>query len=463
MNYEDYKKLVSEEVSALIAAKACQPILFIGAGFSRRYSGAPNWEELLTVLGTDCAEVKHDYAYYAQSKMSMPEIGSIFAKAYKEWAWGAGRKFFPIDFYQPDVPEDIFIKYAITQKLKSLGPNADGSFGAPDLDAEIKAIKNIHAHAVITTNFDMLLESIFKDYEPIIGQQVIRHSYMSIGEVFKIHGCISDPASLTFTHEDYERFANDKKYLSAKLFTYFVEHPLLFIGYSATDANIRSILVEIDHMLPAGVGLVDNIYILEWDPDVTAASFPQTDKVIDIGQGRTIRIKSITANSLEWVFKAFRSEAPLEKVNVKLLRSISHRVLDIVRKDAAKNVVEVNFEMLSHALEHPADFAKVFGIAAINDPALLNVVYPFTPSQASEQLGFLNWNYMYKLIKILKDEHDFDLRGSDNSFHFRLPNGKGQITRYSQAGVDLLIKVRDGHPLPDFTDPEVTGIKAAEA
>ena len=46
MNYHDYKKLVGDDVAELIGKKACQPILFIGAGFARRYAGAPNWEEL---------------------------------------------------------------------------------------------------------------------------------------------------------------------------------------------------------------------------------------------------------------------------------------------------------------------------------------------------------------------------------------------------------------------------------
>ncbi len=47
------------------------------------------------------------------------------------------------------------------------------------------------------------------------------------------------PLSLVLTQGDYEAFETDKKYLSAKLLTYFAEHPLLFIGYGANDPNIR--------------------------------------------------------------------------------------------------------------------------------------------------------------------------------------------------------------------------------
>lgn len=152
MSYETYKAAVTDDVAAVVAAKACQPILFIGAGFARRYCGAPGWEELLTQLGAACPEVRHDYAYYAQSKMTMPQIGSIFAKAYKEWAWGAGKASFPPEYFKADVPADIFIKHAIAERLRGLGPDKKGSFGMPELDAEIEALKKIQPHAVITTN-----------------------------------------------------------------------------------------------------------------------------------------------------------------------------------------------------------------------------------------------------------------------------------------------------------------------
>lgn len=460
MDYEQYKSDIRADVSNVLSAKGCQPILFIGAGFSKRYCGTPNWEELLTALGKECPKVEHEYAYYRQSRKTLPEIGSIFAKSYKEWAWGDGRVFFPEEFFGPNIAEDIFLKYAVVQKLKNLGPDAKGSFGSPELDAEILALQAINPHAVISTNYDQILEPLFKEYAPIVGQEVIRHAYMSIGEILKIHGCVSDPFSLTLTNEDYQKFANDKKYLSAKLFTYFVEHPLVFVGYSAGDENIQAILHEIDHMLPRDVGLIDNIYIVEWRSSIALDDYPMREKLIDIGGGRAIRIKSIAASSFEWVFAAFKSEAPLEKVNVKLLRSISHRVVDLVRKDAAKNVVEINFEMLNHALEHPEDFAKVFGIAAMSDPALMNVMYPFSPTTAARELGFKDWNKLNQLIALVKDKTGYDIRASDNHFHVKIPSGaNGSIRKYSQAGVDLLQAVQLGEELPDLNDPKITGDK----
>jgi hypothetical protein len=39
----------------------------------------------------------------------------------------------------------------------------------------------------------------------------------------------------------------------------------------------------------------------------------------------------------------------------------------------------------------------------------------------------------------------------------------GGITRFSQAGVDLLARLRDGKDLPDSTDTGITGVKKEEA
>lgn len=453
MNYEQYKLDVCKDILETIKEKSCQPILFIGSGFSRRYCGLPSWGELLSQLGDQCKEVAHEFAYYIQSGKSLPEIGSIFAQAYREWAWGEGRNTFPQEYFSPTTPANIFVKHAATEKLAIRVPDEQGSFGSENFDKEIQALKYINPHAIITTNYDQLLEAIFHDYTPVIGQQVIRHSYISIGEIFKIHGCVSEPSSLILTQEDYEKFSNDKKYLSAKLFTLFVEHPLVFIGYSASDQNIKNILQEIHRMLPEGIDLVQNIYITDWKDDLDVSTYPSREKVIDVGDGRSLRIKNICTNSFEWVYKAFKSDAPLEKVNIKLLRSITHRVFDLVRKDVARNAIEVNFQMLSHALEHPDELAQVYGIASINNPSLLNITHPFLPAEATCKLGLKNWQQFNQEISNLFKATGFDMRASDNKYHVHVK----PIRRYSQDGIDLLSKFLRKEELPDLSDPTVTG------
>ncbi|MCF5940555.1 SIR2 family protein, partial [Xanthomonas perforans] len=123
------------------------------------------------------------------------------------------------------------------------------------------------------------------------------------------------------TEDDYTRFASDHKYLSAKLLTYFIEHPLLFVGYNAEDPNVKMVLYDVHRMLKDNFELVPNMYLLEWDPLISESSYPVRDKVLSVADGVNIRIKSISASSFGWVFKAFGVAGNLEKVDTKLLRA----------------------------------------------------------------------------------------------------------------------------------------------
>ena len=171
----------------------------------------------------------------------------------------------------------------------------------------------------------------------------MREPYLSIGEIFKIHGCRSEPNSIIISEADYKRFEEDHKYLSAKLLTYFVEHPLIFIGYRAEDPNIKAILYDVDRMVKADFQLVPNIYILQWDSSLTANSYPARDRVLSVATDVNVRIKSISTSSFEWVFKAFGQAGNLEKINTKLLRALMARSVELVRSNIPKKHVNISF------------------------------------------------------------------------------------------------------------------------
>ncbi|QDH60969.1 SIR2 family protein [Pandoraea pnomenusa] len=447
LDYGQYREEVAADVAKTLAAGGCQPILFIGSGFSKRYMSAPNWEELLSHMAEACPRIKKNFAYYKQTYGDPIKIGAVFAEEYKEWAWEEGRGEFPDELFDARWPTDIFFKFKVAEYLRQLTPNELKKIADPDLARELQALTALHPHAVITTNYDRLLELIFEEYEPIVGQQILRLSHMSIGEIFKIHGCVSVPESIVITEQDYALFDADKKYLSAKLLTYFAEHPLLFVGYAASDPNIKSILDDVDHMIRAQFDLIPNIYILEWDDKLTDQSYPARDRVILVGNGREIRVKSIVASDFEWVFKAFGSGGTLEKVNLKLLRSLLARTVQLIRTDVPRHTVEVDYQTLEHAVGDGGGFAKLFGITTIADPAGINAAYPYTLSQVGQQLGFNGWNHAQKLLDTLKDAEGIDIKASDNAYHIAVPAGKTSVNRrYSQRTVDVLRKLHTGEP-----------------
>lgn len=447
MDYAQYQAEVTADIADVLAAASCQPILFVGSGFTRRYTGGPNWEELLKELATACPQIDKDFAYYKQLYAGdFKKIGTVFTEAYREWAWGKGKSKFPAEYFDAAYPGDVFIKHMVAELLAKLGPSAKGSYGTAELDAEIAALKNMSPHAIITTNYDQVIEPLFADYEPVIGQQIMRLGFLAIGEIFKIHGCRSKPLSLIFNEADYKKFETDHKYLSAKLLTYFIEHPLVFVGYRAEDPNIKSVLADVHHMVGAGPGLIPNIYILEWDKTLTDSSYPARDKVLSVGDDVNIRIKSICASSFEWVFKAFGAQGNLEKVNTKLLRALMARAVELVRSDIPKKQVEIDFKTLEHAVNSGESFAKLFGVTTLSDPSQVNLNYKYTLTQVANELGYDYWSPANDLIARVKADTGFDLKGSDNVYHIKMRTGKaeGSVTnKYSEACVDLLRLVKD--------------------
>jgi hypothetical protein len=101
----------------------------------------------------------------------------------------------------------------------------------------------LNVDGVITTNWDMFIEQLFPEYKTYIGQEELLFSNpQEIGEIYKIHGCSTRAGSLIITDSDYDAFNEKNTYLAAKLITLFVEHPIVFIGYSISDENISSLL-----------------------------------------------------------------------------------------------------------------------------------------------------------------------------------------------------------------------------
>lgn len=461
-DYSQYQREISADIETTLKQLQSQPILFVGSGFSLRYAAAPTWTELLTELAEKCPLVDKEFAYYQQKlNGDLPAIASVFAEQYFEWAWtSAGRKKFPEALYAEGVPRDAFIKFAAAERLENLSvENATAA-----LKSELNALTGIGAHAVITTNYDDLLEPLFPNYEVIVGQNVFRQSALVVGEIFKIHGSISSPETMVFTKEDYEAFDDNKKYLSAKLLTYFAEHPLLFVGYSASDPNIRNVLHDISKMFRPSSEMIPNIYILQWDPNQSPESYPAREHVIEVGDDVTVRIKCIIANSFEWVYRAFGVGGTMEKVDLKALRALAHRMLNLIRTDIPTKNVQVNYESLEHAISNEEAFGNLFGVTNLGDPAAANANHPYTSTMFAKELGFDHWTATNKLISRVKVETGFDMKASDNLYHVHIKVGQAEASKarkYSDAAVALLKRVRDGKPydIPKHLRPAQGGGK----
>lgn len=407
-NYRDYVEQVTDDIKTCLENMECQPILFIGSGLSKRYFNGPNWEELLRILADQCPLINKEYAYYKQTCAGSPiRIGDEFSVLFD-----------------------------------SITPSTEDSIHE-DFKEEIKLLQAIRPHTIITTNYDRLLELLFPNYEPIIGQKILRGNATSVGEIFKIHGCTTEPESLVLLTKDYDDFSSKQKYLSAKLLTYFAEHPLVFIGYSAKDPNIQAILSNIDEILSSENELIPNIYILNWQQEILGTMFPPREELISTGPHRSVRINSITASSFNWVFDAFGATSGIEKVNPKMLRALLARTYDLVRCDIPKKVIEVDYQALERAVCSDGVLAKLYGLTVISGPTGVNIAYPYTLTGVGKKLGYNGWHNANILLNLIKQEKGINIKTSDNRYHIAIMSGETTKThKYSEELIDILLKVK---------------------
>jgi hypothetical protein len=442
--FQRYVEEISEDITETVKSMGCQPILFIGSGLPRRYMNAPNWDELLAHLAKQCSAIDKGLGFYRQLLKTPMKIGEEFARLYQTWAWDAGSNEFPATMFSEDVNPQAYLKFKVASHLAGLTPSTLAELGNEEHKAEIAALRKIKPHAIITTNYDQMIELIFPDHEPIVGQQILRGQQLSVGEVYKIHGSIETHDSIVITQTDYDEFAKKKKFLSAKLLTFFNEHPLLFIGYSASDPNIKSILSDIDEALPIKGGVIPNVYILEWNPDIGSDSNPAREKVITTGEDRSIRVKSIEASDFSWVFDAFAANPVLNDVNPRVLRALIARSYNLVRHDIPRMTVEADFKMLDQAVENSDSFAKLFGIANISDYSAASAQYPLSATQLTGQLGGTGSYLAVSLLKRIKEEKGVDLKASDNRYHRSEKVNKSSFHKYSTELLTILKAVQAG-------------------
>lgn len=439
-DYAKYVEDVTEDIKICIGDMACQPILFVGSGFTKRYLKGPNWEELLKEIAARCPEIARPFAYYKQRYPDFVDIGSEFSDRYNDWAWGAGQEQFPKELYEETSSPQVYIKYTVTKILKELLATEN-----PCLPDEIELLKKIRPHSVITTNYDELLEGIFPDYEAIVGQRILYANHSSIGEIFKIHGCVSQPESIVLTRTDYEEFVKRKKYLSAKLLAFFAEHPLVFIGYRAEDPNIKAILADIDEILSEDGKLIPNIYILEWENRDLSEEYPRRERLIPVSDHRSVIIKSVVANDFSWVYSAFGANEALKNVNPRLLRALLARTYQLVRTDIPRNPIQVDYKVLANVTEADGELAKLYGIADGADGLAFNLNFPYTLTTLGQAMGYQAWHACDRLLRTITETTGIDLKRFDNKYHCAIMNGaEVQSHRYSEACKDILEKVRSG-------------------
>jgi hypothetical protein len=342
-----------------IAKFSTSPFLFIGSGFSRRYLGLPTWELLLMEICEDLGLKKPYNFYKSNADSKLPKVASIIGEDFNEIWWSdptfeESRKEFA------SIAETKYspLKFEVARKIDSKNDLLKNDL----IDKELKLLRKINIDGAITTNWDKLLEQIFPEFDKFIGQEELIFSELySIGEIYKIHGCSSQPNSLIITEEDYNNYEERNAYLAAKLLTIFIENPIIFIGYSLDDKNIQSIMKSIIKCLTKEKieKLKDRLIFCQWRSEPVKTNIIDSTLLIS---DTVIPIKLITTNDFVEIFTVLANNK--RKLPIKILRQMKGMVYDFVKSNTSKSKIYVTDNLENIENVHNAEF--VYGVGLKN-------------------------------------------------------------------------------------------------
>ncbi|PKM65882.1 MAG: hypothetical protein CVU95_13860 [Firmicutes bacterium HGW-Firmicutes-2] len=225
--------------------------LFVGAGFSYNF-GYPSWGILLKNI-IEKYEIKDKlvqtslFPFINEDDIDgdEEEVNEVILEKL------LGVDYLRLAGYIDSILENDFgksIHTEVAEVIKSSRMHRKTDGVVKDLASFLSHNKE-YLEDIITTNYDDNIEFCL-DY----NASVIHRDISSINKiehrnkVYKIHGCASDEIQepdIIITEKDYNNFIAKNKYLFYKVYSFFTEKKIVFIGYSINDPNIRSILNDV--------------------------------------------------------------------------------------------------------------------------------------------------------------------------------------------------------------------------
>ncbi len=374
-----------KEMQQVLQEKKMQPIFFVGSGLSRRYLDSKNWDELLEKIAEDAKcdyltlkkicnneyeKIAQELEFYYFRSVSCDDLKSTkrreilrnrISEIFIECTEKYNEKISSIknEDFNKKICNDLssiqnFNNHDGAKKIWEYASNYDGLKKL----IEIQELQKTNPKAIITTNYDTLLEDII--FENRCSRHIGQEGFTSEIDaqehkidLYKIHGCVTKPESIIITKEDYDVFFQKSKYLYSKIFTLFWENPIIFIGYSVSDRNIKDILtVMIEIMSDEDrKEFLKRIWIVDY---VGSGNREHVEnKEIELLNGEKI---SITCFCLEDYSKLFTSinEVVLSQQFGELKFTISKNVIELLIEplyQQQEKLKVVTRELLQNALD----------------------------------------------------------------------------------------------------------------
>lgn len=373
-----------DELYERLASYSALPFLFLGSGISMRYLGLPTWEGLLKEF-SDRAGLNYQINK-TEVDGDLPKLASRISESfYQHWyndvCYAKQRENYPDVFDKEEI-----LKIAVAAYLDEVSEEnlRDGDvMHDVKLRAELEKLKSVIVNGVITTNYDNFTDLIFPKFEAYVGQdELLLGDAQFVGEVYKIHGSVSQPSTLVLTEKDYDKLQKSSAYLVSKLLTIFVEHPIIFVGYRLSDQYIIRIF---DELLRA-VGharfkeMSKRIFFVAWSDSIKESSIKESKLL----RGEVmIPITQIETSSFLWLWNVL---SRLErKFPAHMLRELKHHLYRIVTEPTEDEQPKVR--AISMEDERSQDIKYVYGIAQLSAEQLkqINSMGAFSPDLIAAQ------------------------------------------------------------------------------
>ncbi len=333
---QDFK----QTLTSILSESQRPPFLFVGSGMSIRYYSIPTWMNLLKAFvdnNRDCFQ--YEFGYYSSKSTNDPlKIAANLAEEFHEHWWKSEKFVKSRKLHQKisGLNTEIAFKIELSNFVENSISLNEG------LQDEINTLSKAVLSGILTTNWDNFIQSTFPDFQVQIGQkEAIFADHKSIGELFKIHGCISTPESLVVTSNDYDKFIENNHYLNAKLLTLFAEYPIIFVGYSLSDINIELILKNLSACLDKELFHIDKLrnrlFFVEWNSEKIKPKLEHSTYTLS---SITIPLIKITVHDFTDLWNIL-AELP-RTLSVKTLRHLQNMIFEFVTSTDPTGKVLVN-------------------------------------------------------------------------------------------------------------------------
>lgn len=334
---------IKDKIKEILEKSNTIPFLFVGTGLSKRYIDIVSWKELLIKFSSlalndefafDRYENKAKQSVGNEKNKLLPYIATLIEYDFNEMWYTSDNYETSRKKYKDIVKSGVSpFKLEISNFFKKEIYKLD-QLDNKCLLNELKLLKKIgenNINGIITTNYDTLLEKLFPEYHVFVGQQELIFSPLQgVGEIYKIHGCCNKPCSIIINKEDYDTFSSKNAYLSAKLLTIFLEHPIVFIGYSLNDDNINDILMSITNCLSQEQlnKLKDRLIFVERNKTTNQDKISSYTK--EFNNGKRIDMTKLFIKDYSQLYIALLENKTKSRYSMSVLRKLKKDIYDLI-------------------------------------------------------------------------------------------------------------------------------------